>query len=340
MNKGPSYRTNPISVRVRDFDGNGGANESDATLRVSSYANRPLSMNELKVYRQHVGGVAVEAALYHSPVGDGALKTMMMGWGGNFRAPVARLEMAEVARQNPGTDILILNNPGSGASDNVPKSAMKQMQKSGSFDAYSEITSGAIKPFTTQYDHVNMYGHSMGARNTIAAAGKLDRPVDYISVTDPPGSRRMSIPELTDSFVAKEGQHQANYKKRTDNKLSLRLQNGYDQNFETPEEQAETVQYQLQKYLGLIQQAKTMAPAGLKGDLEQMAASGNVKMAQVNSPEFSELNLPDDMRRMIAELALSFTGTHFRQVVLRGQTHSVNAGGTTHTTGMLSKIVE
>lgn len=339
MSKEPSYHTNPMSIHVSDFNGSGGANERDATLRISSYANRPLSMDELKVYRQSIGGTAVEAALYHSPTGNGTLKTMMMGWGGNFRAPVARLEMAEVARQNPGTDILILNNPGSGASDNISKNAMKQMQRTGSFDAYSEITSGVIKPFAKQYDHVNMYGHSMGARNTIAAAGKLDLPVDYISVTDPPGSRRMSIPELTKGFVVKEGQHQAEYKKRTDNKLSLRLQNGYDQNFETAKEQSETVQYQLQKYLGLIQQAKTMAPAGLKGDLEQMASSGNVKSAQINSPEFSELNRPEDMRRLIANLALTFPDVHFRQVLLRDQTHSVNAGGTTHTTGMLSKLV-
>lgn len=327
-------------MRIEDFNGDGTNDHRDKVLHVDEYADTPVSMDRLKIYREQVkhgmGHAAVEMALLASPNGDGTAKTMMMGWGGNFNVPIARLELAEIARQNPTSDILVINNPGAGESSPLPSEDMKHMRETGDFSPYGEIVGTALSGVLKHYDHVNMYGHSMGARSTIATAANLDHPVDYISVTDPVGSKKLGLLGLVDRFVLKEGHHAAEYKKSTDNLVALNLQNDYDSNA-APDKRPLTLEKARALNQFLIDQVLTMSRGGLEADLRELAASGNVKTVQINSPEQSELNDPNDVREIMAQLAKEHPDVHFRQVVLPGQTHSLNAAGHTHTTGMLSK---
>lgn len=335
----PTYQTNPLEMRIEDWNADGTSDIRERAESVDAYAQTPVPMEKLKIYREKVkrgvGIAAVELAILPSANSDGSLKTVMMGWGGNFHVPIARLELAEIARQNPQSDILIVNNPGSGDSSALPKADMKRMRQTGDFTPYGEILGSALSNITSQYDQVNMYGHSMGARSAIATAPHLDRPIDYLSVTDPVGSKELGLLGLADRFVLQEGKHAGNYKKSTDNKAALRLQNDYDA--AAIEKKPMTAERLRALKQFLADQVLAMSHGGLFDDLAELADKGNVRTLQINSPEQSALNNPNDIRQMMQNLAKSHPDTHFRQVVLPGQTHSLNSAGHTHTTGMLSK---
>lgn len=232
---------------------------------------------------------------------------------------------------------MIINNPGSGESSELPAAAMKKIRKTGSFDPYGEIVGGAINKFLPDYDNLTMYGHSMGARAVIATAPYVIAPIDYLALTDPPGSRQFKLVDFLKAFAVKEGAHAAEYAKRSDNFVSLRLQKENDSLANTIDSIGS---------MGIIG-AKQMFfdwpiaihKDGLAYDLENLAKSKNVGTVQINSPEKSELNNPEDVRIILSELAKSYPHLVLRQLLLLGQTHSVNVGGSSHTTGTLSKLV-
>lgn len=338
ISREPTYITNPLDVSVHEFQPHLPltTNNRDVTIHFDGYAEQPVDLAELDIQTiRTIGGASVEAALLASPDNDGTLKTVLMGWGGNFRSDIALLEIAEIARQNTGSDLLVVNNPGSGDSSTIPKAAMKEMKRTGSFIPYGELVAETVNRYLQDYDRVNSYGHSMGARSTIAAAPLFDKRVDYAAITDPPGSRKLGLLGVGNAFMMIEGGHAGKYAELSDNELSLRLQKENDANALTN-----------MRKMGLkgvkqmfLDQSAAMGQDGLRTDLQTLAESRNIDALQINSPEFSALNKPQDMAKILDELIVHYPHLRVLQAVLLGQTHSVNVGGNSHTTGALSKLL-
>lgn len=336
--KKPTYETNPLRVRLHDNSSSQLVNHGH-TIDFPSYADKPIGLEDLNQKIYSLGKGAVEVALYKSPSNEGRLKFVTMGWGGNFNAPIARLEAAEIAKQNPDTDLAIINNPGSGDSSPIPHSIMKEIKQTGSFMPYGELVADAVRELYQDYDQASISGHSMGARTGIAF-GRYLGPVEYITATDPPGSRELGLIGLANAFMITEGAHAGEYAKHTDNTLSLELQRQNDALGNTiknivnmgPRGAAQM----------FFNQTGAMSGDGLKTDLELLLKSRNLDggTLQINSPEFSELNHPEDMRAILTDLADKYPGVDIQQATLLGQTHSVNTGGNSHTVGALSRLIK
>lgn len=336
----PTYTTNPLDIQLTQFSPDGDHKIRETSINFADYAERPLAEEDFTRYilGSRLGKHAVEVALIDSPSNTGNLKIVHYGWGGNIDALIARLEAEEIRRQNPDDSILIINNPSSGNSAPIPRAAMKEMKRTGSFAPYGELLANAIRPIVNDYDRKTAYGHSMGARTVISTVEYLGS-VDCVTATDPPGSRELGLAGLANAFMIKEGGHAGRYAETTDNALSLELQKKND-------ELGNTIRSLInmgprgaaQMFLG---QTGAMSKDGLRVDLERLLQSRNIDdgILQINSPEFSELNSPYAINTMLADFARNYPNVDIRQAVLLGQTHSVNVGGNSHTTGALSRLI-
>ena len=367
--KQPTYETNPLRVDVHSVSPDKADTVHRHTIKFPKYAEKPLELPtdlkyidldnldtaiskpntpetdlksglDTRIVYYRLGKGAVEVALYKSPLNEyGELKIVTMGWGGNLEASIARLEAAESTKQNPGTDMLIINNPGSGNSSPIPRSVMKEMKRTGSFMPYGELLAEPVRDLYQYYAQISISGHSMGARTGIAL-GRYIGPVEYITATDPPGSRKLGLVGLANAFMLKEGAHAREYSKHTDNILSLELQR---QNDELANKIKSTWKLGWRGAAQmLLNHTGVMSKDGLKVDLDLLLGSGNLNggTLQINSPEFSELNHSEDVHAILTNLAQKYPKVDVRQAVLLGQTHSVNTGGNSHTVGALSRIIE
>lgn len=347
MEKQPSqierYKTNPLYGELHEFQPDGKILSKNVALSVDQYAENPIGgierlPEELPIYIiRNLGGTAIETALFRSPSNqDGELKAITLGWGGNFYTDLARLELAEIAAQNPHSDLLVINNPGAGRSSPIDRVSMKYMKKTGSFAPYGEEVARAINEFTYDYNHINLYGHSMGARTAVATAPYVDKSIDYVTATDPPGSENLGLLGIANAFMIQEGRHAKEYAAKSDNQTSLELQQANDKNaLNSLRAMGGSAVKQM-----FLDQTQAMSKAGLEGDLKNLTKSGNVDILQINSPEFSAISNPETVRAILQQLAKEFPQFIIRQLLLLGQTHSVNVGGNSHTTGMLSKLAK
>ena len=326
-----------METLVRQFNPDGTRSLKSSTIRFDDgYAEKPVSMEALDWHKSEIGKTAIQSALLAS--GDyNSFKIITMGWGGNIETEIARLELAEIQRQNPEEALLVINNPGSGESSPLPRGILSEMKKTGSFDPYGELVAEAVRQHLgSRLDDIDggisSYGHSFGARTAISTATYLEN-VGYITATDPPGSRKLGVPGIGRGFLIKESSPAAEYAKHTDNKPSLRLQQENDalalQSIKAMGGRATWQQF--------VDQPQIIAKAGLANDIETLAKTGNVGMLQINSPEFSELNRPEDVGLILQKIAEKYPHIVLCQLLLYWQTHSVNVGGNSHTTGALSR---
>lgn len=334
MEKKPShisYSTDPLEITVRKPVAERRLDRHETNLRISpNYGFRPLTLDGLK---SGVEGRTEYAIHYPEEVNDsGNIIMVTMGWGGDFRTDVALAELGHIAGNNPKHAILVINNPGKGRSEPIPRSAMKEMKKSGSFMPYGEIIANDIERVLADFSLIRGTGYSMGGRALIGAATSSDTGFEFLSVTDPPGSHRLGLAGIADRFMIKEGEHTKHYLNECKNNTGKKAQ------MENDKKTLESILQMSLRAIGqtLISQPIAMGKGGLYADLEKLAKSGNVSTLQINSPEFSELNNPDDIMKILEDIAQIKPELNIRQVMINGNTHSMVAGGNTHVSGILS----
>jgi pimeloyl-ACP methyl ester carboxylesterase len=116
----------------------------------------------------------------------------------------------------PQSDHLWVGQLGRDGSGRLPRSKIRGVSFSGSFDEYGKVFAGAVDRFlkTVNYDEISISGGSIGGRFAISTAANMDRPVDNLLAVDAPGDRHMSIPRLFYDFSLTEGKRGARYNKR------------------------------------------------------------------------------------------------------------------------------
>lgn len=105
---------------------------------------------------------------------------------------------------------------------------MREMRKSGSFSPYGEFIAKTVNQYLEGYDSINMNGYSMGARVGLAAAPMLNTEASFLSLTDPPGSRRLGLIGIATALSIEERSNAKKYTEHSDNHLALALQKESD----------------------------------------------------------------------------------------------------------------
>ena len=344
--KNANYSPENRDIRRITFkpDGQCFENQVNSENITAKQETRPIEIDNFEQTTVNIGKTAIELYLLENPnSNNGKIKTVMLPWSGDVNLDITRLELAEIYEQSD-EDLLVVNNPGSGNSSGLPSNIMQEIRKTGSFNPYGEIVAEAIDTsrIPLDYDTINIFGTSMGGRSAISTAsafGDLSSPIkmDYLSVTDAPGSRRLGALGIANSFMIKEVEHASKYLENSTNELAIKLQkenDSLDKWLKYIKNMGATATKQL-----IFDWTLAMSQDGLKEDLNSLADKENLKMIQFNSPENSELNNKDDVRLILQELAQKHPSIAFQQIILGNQTHSLTIGNPDRC-GALSNIIE
>lgn len=302
--KTPDYAyANGLHIKQSHYGGHDYAQSTETALTYDQLRPDTRLLEQLPVPERIVrsfGATAIEGQLIRSSTDAGTLNLVYMGWGGNNDNPIAQKEQQLHAAHNPHADVLQISNPGHGQSSRLPGSLSRMMANTGHFGPQGELHAEVIDSVLADYDHVNIAGHSYGARQAIALAAALDRPVDNLHLLDAPGSRDLGgLPGIAKAFMSLEGAHAGQYQQSTPDKDAAEIQRLGDS---TPLQDI----YRLARNGGLPQQffdqTRAMAKAGLEHDLA--LACPNVRNTiKFTSPELSELNYLDDVSAILTRLA-------------------------------------
>ena len=166
-------------------------------------------------YIRGLGGVGIEVALIGDPSAE-ELQAVYYGWGGAFRHRNALREAVDMVYANPDIAYMVMNGPGIGNSDMLPKSVQKEIRQTGSYVSAGEYYAKVLEHVARDYDEVNVAGHSLGARvATGVAANMVPGAVSELRLHDPTGTRDMSLGGIAVGFFGKEGAENGKYVKES-----------------------------------------------------------------------------------------------------------------------------
>jgi pimeloyl-ACP methyl ester carboxylesterase len=284
---------------------------------------RPLDLTEYvphqeKVVRK-VGKTALEWRLLRSEKETSTLNVILMGWAGDNDNPITQDGFRYHAAQNPHADIIHVNNPAHGDSSHLPLVDALKIARTGHFAPQGELLAEMIGEAAKDYDDVNIAGHSYGARQAMALAAELDRPVNSLHLFDPPGSRKLGLAGLTKAFLSLEGNHAGQYNLHAPDQVAAEIQRRGDS----------TAGQDIQKLIrrgGFVEQfalqTLAMSHAGLEHDLA-LAARNVRNTIKFTSPALSELNYVDDVSAIINRIAT--VSRSIQHDVIQDHTHSMIA---------------
>ena len=178
------------------------------------HMNKIVGQMEKARYIRGLGGVGVEVALIGN-VGSDKLKVGAYGWGGDFRHPNALREAITMTYNDPSAAYMVMNMPGVGNSEMLPKSARKKIRETGSYDSLGEYIGPVLDYIGEDYDSIMVGGHSLGARVATSSVSHMDSKVDELRLFDPVGSRNMGLVALAANFIGKEGLELMRYDKES-----------------------------------------------------------------------------------------------------------------------------
>ena len=92
-----------------------------------------------------IGGAVVEAAIVSGNPDSKSISGVYYGWGGNFRHPHAQQEAMALAWADPDRALVFFNGPSIGNSGNLPKSAQREIAKTGSYLPLGEYLSPVMQ---------------------------------------------------------------------------------------------------------------------------------------------------------------------------------------------------
>ena len=164
-------------------------------------------------YIRGLGGIGIEVAVFGKRNAK-KLQVVYYGWGGDFRHRNAHREAGDMVYANPDIAYMVMNGPGIGNSDMLPKSVQKEIRQTGSYVSAGEYYAKVLEHVAQDYDEVNVAGHSLGARvATGVAANMTPGAVSELRLHDPTGTRDMSLGGIALNFFVKEGLENARYSK-------------------------------------------------------------------------------------------------------------------------------
>lgn len=264
-------------------------------------------------YIRGLGGIGIEVAIIGDP-NTKELQAVYYGWGGAFRHPNAQREAVNMVYANPNVAYMVMNGPGVGNSDILPKSVQKEIRQTGSYVPAGEYYAKVLEHFGQDYDEIRVAGHSLGARQAAGIAANMEPgAVSELRLHDPTGTRDMSLGGIAANFFVKELAEDLRYKKAsaspTVKETGLTLLA-----VEAPRlrdiEYAKGVQFSPEELDRPFEAPKNgwiqsflVDPSGLKrnafeGDFQ--AAAPNVrKRIDILVPELSHLNKWEDIRMIV-----------------------------------------
>jgi hypothetical protein len=250
-------------------------------------------------------------------------------WSGHTNNPVGINEMAALSAALPTHTILAIDNPATGSSDRLPRATAREIARTGSYLPYAEIAVTALEKLLKDFEKHNFTGGSQGARRSIACAAfmgmSLNKLTTGLRLIDPVGSHEQSMLELAKGFMIDMAGNSGRYVEASSDALAAKAQ----KNLDSPGRVAAGM-WDLIKRHGVADQfwhqPRALAKDGLRADLEK--ASPYVTDALVvTSPELSELTHPEDVQRILEEIAeLDGGPQRIEHRVVAGQTHALFAG--------------
>jgi pimeloyl-ACP methyl ester carboxylesterase len=265
------------------------------------------------------GKTALEWRRLRSAKETDTVNIMLMGWAGDNDNPITQDAFRYHVAHNPDADILHINNPAHGDSSHLPLIDALQIARTGHFAPQGEVHAEVISHALKNYDHVNIAGHSYGARQAMALAAALDRPVENLHLLDAPGSRKLGGLGLAKAFLSREGGHASLYNQHAPNQEAAEIQRRGDS----------TALQDIQRLIrrgGFIEQFALQTLAMSHDDLEHDLALAvrNVRNTiKFTSPALSELNYVEDVSAIINRIASASQAIQHDVVI--GQTHSLIA---------------
>ncbi|NCU30316.1 hypothetical protein EOM57_00770 [Candidatus Saccharibacteria bacterium] len=88
------------------------------------------------------------------------LVLIQTGWLGDGGHPLTERQMAHLSLQMPSTTLAYVNMPGVRGSNRLPMSVMREMTKTGSFEAYGELLADAFESLVNDFEKCQGAGWS------------------------------------------------------------------------------------------------------------------------------------------------------------------------------------
>lgn len=243
------------------------------------------------------------------------VKFQGFGWGGDAAHPVAVGELQALAASDPDSQWLIINTPGSGQTDPLPRPLARELQRTGSYDLLGYHYTAAVAN-VLDGRQVHLRGHSLGGRTALGMAPHIKGVVESLVINDPTGSKRMSLGAVAQRFLMQEGGHLGRY-----------IEAGFDPG---AAERQRTPAKDIENSLAKMKQMFAIDPIALTRDsFEHDLRNALPKIhseLRILSPELSALNSPEAIADVLGRVTSETKHTALvEQWVLKGHTHSFMA---------------
>lgn len=256
------------------------------------------------------GGQILTATLFNPNQEN--LTVIHPGWLGDGEHALTKLQVNLLAQQDPTTTFAYINMPGMRDSEALPSSVMKEMKRTGSFEAYGEQIASALEVLRQDFEQTKGVGWSTGARAMlgILAARHNESGLEKVVAIDPPGSRKLGLTGIINAFIIQEGGYAKQYTPDT-------------QTIEAKSIGAPKSSFDARAmWQALYGFPVAMSRMGLEGDLIK-ATTGLSKdhSVAVVSPELSALNRPEDVADIMRWVSLTTDARLIHYIVDR-QSHT------------------
>lgn len=212
-----------------------------------------------------------------------------------------------LANTYPDNKIVFIATPGMGKSTNVPKSGLRKMIKSGSFEVMAKQMADALANTDITFD--TLVGVSEGGRTAISLAAELG--TETVVTVDPPGTTKQFITTFGRKFGIKEQAGQKKVMEHTPDIAMAEAHKDIDSNILAKQGLAAASH-------NLLARARVMAKDGLANDVRAAVESGSTIVDyRAGGSSIADASIA-------AELAKDTPG--YNAVVLKDAPHSITEG--------------
>lgn len=123
---------------------------------------------------------------------------------------MAVYEAQVLAANNRDSQLVFMNNFGTGNSSLLPKSVAQEIRKRGTYLPMGEYVASVFDK-VAEGRTTHLRGHSLGARTTTGVAPHLETNPETMILNDPTGTRKMGLLAIASNFALREGSHLKGY---------------------------------------------------------------------------------------------------------------------------------
>ena len=332
-NPTPDYEAARVVFEDTSYENGKAVSAQTSTFDITTDVTpveREISLEQLDREVHQIGKTAIETFMLRSDntnEDNRKLFTVFMGWGGNAETDIARLELANIQAAHPDSDILLVNNPGSGESSPLERKTARELRRTGDFRAVGNLYAEILQPYIDKASEVTLYGHSEGALSAIGATAALHDRVDHLVAVDAPGSRKLGVIGLMKAFMMREGKHVQQYQEHSQNPYALEKQRENDANM-VKNLRAMGWRGVKQQFIDhTIAMGKSNLEAQLTNAAESMKENGDITYV---SPELSELSNQEAVSGILGRVSrlhqdnpAKYPRIHVSERVMKEATHAI-----------------